>query len=53
MSNSANVAFNVVATGLVSLGVTSITSNFWQGVIEVALGIVLYAVYEFIPTKPQ
>ena len=51
MSNTANVALNVVATGLIALGATSISTNLLAGVIEVVLGIGVYAIYEFTPSK--
>lgn len=49
--NTVNVSLQVLATGLVALGVQTIGSNLVEGAVEVLLGIVLYVVYEFVPSK--
>lgn len=53
MSNTENVALNVIGTGLIALGATSIATNLLAGVIEIVLGVIVYAVYEYFPTKTQ
>jgi hypothetical protein len=49
--NTVNVGLQVIGTGLVALGVETISTNLLAGAIEVVLGIVVYAVYEFTPSK--
>jgi hypothetical protein len=51
MNTATNVGLQTVATGLVALGATSIASNLVAGVVEILLGIAVYAVYELIPSK--
>ena len=51
MNNTTNVALNVLGTGLVALGATSIGTNLMAGVVEIVLGIIVYTIYEFVPTK--
>jgi len=52
MNSTANVALNVIGTGLIAFGVnTVINGNLWTGVVEAVLGVVVYIVYELVPTK--
>ena len=51
MSNLQNVSLSVLATGLIALGVNSIATNLLAGVVEIVLGVAVYAIYEFTPTK--
>jgi len=51
MNTSTNVTLQVLGTGLVAAGVTTFTSNWVAGAVEIALGIIAYIVYEFVPTK--
>lgn len=44
-----NVGLQVVATGLISLGATSISTNLVAGAIEIVLGIAVYFIYEKTP----
>lgn len=44
-----DVGLQTAATALLALGLSAIGANFWQGAIEIALGIVCYVVYEFTP----
>ncbi len=53
MSNLTNTSLSVIATGLIALGVTSIGADLKVGAIEILLGVVVYAIYEFTPTKTQ
>ena len=51
MTPVTNTSLNVIGAGLIALGVTTISHDLWAGVIEIVLGVVVYAVYELTPTK--
>lgn len=51
MNTATNVGLQTVATGLVALGATSISSNLVAGAVEIVLGIVVYTAYELLPVK--
>lgn len=51
MTKLTNTSLTVLATALIALGVEQISKNLWAGVIEIVLGILVYAVYEYFPTK--
>ena len=53
MNKITNVGFIGSATILVSLGVETIATDLLTGVIEVILGLIVFAVYEYVPTKTQ
>lgn len=44
-----NTSLQVVATGLVALGATSIQTNLISGAVEIVLGILVYIIYEKLP----
>lgn len=46
---SVNVSLQTVATGLVALGATTISSNLISGVVEILLGVFVYILYEKLP----
>lgn len=51
MNTLSNVSLSVLATGLIALGVETIKTDVKMGVIQIGLGIVLYCIYEYFPTK--
>ena len=51
MNNITNTSLTVIATGLIALGVNTIASDLLSGVIEIVLGVAIYAIYEFTPSK--
>lgn len=52
MSNTVNVTLNVVATGLIAMGVTTVATHIWTGLAEIIVGVICYVVYEVVPTAP-
>ncbi len=51
MNSATNITLLTVGTGLISLGSTAISAHLLAGVVEILLGIVLYGIYEFTPSK--
>lgn len=51
MSQTTNIGLLTIGIGLVSLGANSIALVLAQGSIEIILGILVLAFYEFTPTK--
>ena len=51
MNTATNIGLQAAATILITAGVSAITTNIWQGTIEIILGIVAYGVYEFTPSS--
>ena len=51
MNSTTNIALNVLGTGLVADGVMRIGTDLKGGVVAIVLGILVYVVYELIPTK--
>lgn len=51
MNSATNVSLLVVGTGLISVGANTIATGLLTGGIEILLGIAVYALYEFTPTK--
>lgn len=46
-----NIALNTIAVTLISLGATTIGHELLTGAIEIILGVLVFAIYEFTPAK--
>lgn len=51
MNTTTNVTLQVLATGAVAEGIVKMSSDLKLGLILVGVGVVLYAIYEFVPDK--
>ncbi len=51
MNTTVNTTLSVIATGLIAFGATTISTNLTAGAIEIVLGVIVYAVYEYLPSK--